>query len=176
MTPLQNRGHRVLKFTSTLYSHIDERLDSPTNDKVVYYIDDNIINFYCITGLKIASPIVNNIGLMLDLNFHFEPIPFNSVSVEKKTFESNNSIVHEDRKNRLIYTYFNPSYNLQLSIFYDLKNENRKIRFALGCGLGNYNSYNSYYRTKIDDIRLKDYLKLKPNDLTFSTFIRISVF
>jgi len=42
--------------------------------------------------------------------------------------------------------------------------------------VSNYNVYNSYYRAKIDNIYLRDYLKLKPNDLSTVIFLRVSGF
>lgn len=159
---------------SVLYSNLENTFDSPSNNRVVYYIDDKIINLNCVTGIKISTSTIKNIGLMTDFNFQFEPIPFNSVSLDKKTFENNSLVPAEKSKNKWVFTHFNPSYNIQVSLFYNLKNERRVTQLALGWGLGNYNAYNTYYRATVDELKLRNYLKLKPDKANFSVFLRIS--
>jgi hypothetical protein len=134
-----------------------------------YYIRDNkIVNLYCTTGIKLSIPTVKNIGLMADADFQFEPIPFNSAIINASTYDW--------AKTKWVYTHFNPSYNVQLSLFYNLKSEHSKrtARLAIGCGFDNYNPLNTYYRAVVDDIKLSDHLKLKSEKLNFSIFLRIS--
>ncbi len=95
---------------SGLHSQLNITFDSPTNNKIVYYIDDNIVNLYCVTGFKASAPTFKNIGLAADLNFQFEPIPFNTISVTEKTFKSDNDLFPAEKsKNKFVYTHFNPS-------------------------------------------------------------------
>ncbi len=160
---------------SVLHSKLDDKFDSPTNNNVVYYIDDNIVNFYCTTGFKAASPTLKGVGLMADLDFRFEPIPYNSISIDKNTFDPSTLNPKSESKNKYVFTHFNPSYNLQLSLFYDLKKDNRITRFSIGGGVGNYNAYNTYCQATVDNIKLRDHLILKPTSLTFSAFVRVSI-
>ena len=158
-------------------STIDRRFDSPAERMVSYYIDDkDIINLSGIVGLKLSTPTFKGFGIMSDANFLFDPIPYNSVSVDKKYFDANSYLEKNKIKSRTVFTHFNPSFSLQLSLFYEIKQDSRKMRFALGAGVTNYNVYNTYYRAKIDNIYLRDYLKLRPNDLSTVIFLRVSGF
>lgn len=157
------------------HSRIDLMFDSSKENNVNYAVDDNnIINLSGVFGLKFVTPTFKNLGLMSDFNFLFEPIPFNVASVDKRIFDLGGNRVEEKSKNKMVYTQFNPAFSIQLSLFYDYKQNGKKTRFALGGGSTNYNAYNTYYHAKIDDIRLKDHLKLKPNNLSAMIFIRIS--
>jgi hypothetical protein len=139
-----------------------------------YYIDDKIMNLFGVTGLKFATPVLGNIGLMTDADFQFSPIPFNFVSIESSAPNSD----FRNYRNRFVYTRFNPSYNIQISAFYNLRNRydknDRSARLAIGLGFGNHNPLNTYYRVVIDDIHLRDHLKLKPEKMNFSVFVRVS--
>ncbi len=152
-----------------LHSNIDKRFESPKDKNKAYYIDDNIFNLNCITGLKLSSPTYKNLGIMADLNFLFEPIPFNSVSI--KVVNAGD----EESKNKFVFTRFNPSYQLQASLFYNIKKQNKKImQISLGTGISNYNPYNTYYRSTIDNIKLKNQLSLSSSKIGYTVFLRLS--
>ena len=159
-----------------LHSKIDLIFKSPKDDKVYYNIDDNsIINFNGILGLKLSTPIIGGFGVMSDFNFVFEPIPFNAFSIDKKFYDISGNLTNSKSKNMMIFTHFNPSYLLQLSVFYEIKKDNtKKLRFALGSGMTNYNPYNTYYHAKVDDVLIRDHMKLIPQKPTFSFFFRIT--
>lgn len=85
---------------------------------------------------------------MADLNLLFEPIPFNSVFI--KIVNAGN----EESKNKFVFTRFNLSYQLQASLFYNIKKQNKKImQISLGTGISNYNPNNTYYRSIIINIK-----------------------
>lgn len=159
-----------------LHSKIDLMFKSPKGDKVYYNIDDNsIINFNGVLGLKLSTPTIGGFGIMSDFNFVFEPVPFNAFSIDKKYYDTNGNLTDRKSKNRMIFTHFNPSYLLQLSVFYEIKKENtKKLRLALGGGMTNYNPYNTYYHAKVDGISIRDHMELIPQKPTFSFFIRIT--
>jgi hypothetical protein len=154
------------------YSEINMNFDSPNDGRSVYYLNENIYELNGIVGLKVATPVYKNFGIMGDANFLFEPIPFNMISVEHNVFDAANAYPDKRDKNKIVYTYFNPAYLLQLCVFYDLKKDAGRTRIAVGCGISNHNPYNAYYRTKIDGVPLKNYLQLKPDDCGFLIFIR----
>lgn len=159
------------------YSQMDLRFDSPVENDVSYYLDDNnIINLSGLIGLKLSTPTFRGFGLMSDLNFLFEPIPYNSVSVDKKYFDTNTNLIQGKGKNKFVFTQFNPAFSFQLSAFYELKQGNHKMRFAFGGGTTNYNIYNTYRKAKIDGIALKNHLKLRPDKLSTQIFLRVSGF
>lgn len=159
-----------------LHSKIDLTFKSPKEDKVYYNIDDtSIINFNGILGLKLSTPIIGRFGLMSDFKFVFEPIPFNAFSIDKNFYDISGNLTNSKSKNRMIFTKFNPSYLLQLSVFDEIKKENtRKLRLTLGVGVTNYNPYNTYYHAKVDNVLIRDFLELIPQKPTFSFFIRIT--
>ncbi|MDD4516662.1 hypothetical protein [Massilibacteroides sp.] len=166
-------GYSIGGFFS--HSRIDLMFDSPKEKNVSYNLNDNnIINLSGVLGLKLVTPTFKDFGLMSDFNFLFEPIPFNVASVDKRIYDLGGNRMEEKSKNKMVYTQFNPAFSIQLSLFYDYKQNGKKTRFALGGGITNYNAYNTYYHAKIDDIRLKDHLKLKPNNLSAMIFIRVS--
>ncbi|GAB6009986.1 hypothetical protein [Dysgonomonas reticulitermitis] len=114
-----------------VYSRFDGSFDSPKNRNTVYYIEnDKMISLYCMVGLKAVTPSYKHIGLIANLNFQFEPIPFNTVAIDKKTFSLGNTMPESKYISKFVFTRFNPCYNLQLGLFYDLKSENRITRFS----------------------------------------------
>jgi hypothetical protein len=161
---------------SFIYSRLDMRFDSPRENNVRYYLDDNIVNISGAVGLKLSTPTYKGFGLMSDFNFLFEPIPFNLVSVDKKYFDSRGNLSDDKNKSKIVFTNFNPAYAVQLSIFYEIKKEDKRMRLGLGTGFTNYNVYNAYYRAKVDNIRLKDHLTLRPDKSSTMIFLRISGF
>lgn len=159
------------------YSSIDLMIESPADKYNSYYIDDkSIINLSAITGVKFSTPTYRGFGLMSDVNFLFEPIPYNAISIDKRTFDTNGNMIEDKNKNKMVFTHFNPSFNIQLSLFYEVKKGSKKMRYALGGGLTNYNAYNSYFRAKIDGISLKEHLKLRPDNISAMVFLRLSGF
>jgi hypothetical protein len=78
---------------TVLYSTIDQWFDSPIDDRDLYDAEASIINLNCVTGLKLSSPTWKNIRATTDLDFQFEPIPFNLVSIEKIS----NYVVYSNR-------------------------------------------------------------------------------
>jgi hypothetical protein len=159
------------------YSEIDKNFDSPNDSRTVYYIDEDIYELNGIIGLKIAIPVYKNFGIMGDANFLFAPIPFYLVSVERDVFNAANVYPKERIKNKIVFTHFNPAYLLQLGVFYDFKTDDgRKVRIAAGYGISDHNPYNAYYHAKIDNIPLKNHLRLKPDKRGDIIFIRLSGF
>lgn len=157
------------------HSSIDLMFESPVDKYSSYYIDDkNIINLSGIIGLKFSTPTYKGFGLMSDANFVFEPIPYNTISLDKRTFDTNSNLTDDKSKNKVVFTHFNPNFNIQISSFYEVKKDSKRMRFALGGGITNYNAYNTYYRAKVDHIRLKEHLKLRPCNISAMVFIRIS--
>ncbi|HBK30552.1 MAG TPA: hypothetical protein DEF88_15805 [Porphyromonadaceae bacterium] len=154
------------------YSGIDKYLESPNDPQIVYYIEDkHILNLNCLTGIKLSSPTYKHFGLAADAGFSFEPIPFNSGSVE-----SRNVVTNEEKvKSKTVFTRFNPAYYLQLSLFYRKKTDtHQSCQLAIGMGVTNYNPYNTYYRTTIDGIRLKDHFELSTSKPAYTLFLRLS--
>ena len=103
-----------------------------------------------ITGLKLTSPTWKNLGLGVDLDFQFEPIPFNPISVEKLTYNLSGDYYTTKDVGKNVYSRFNPSYHLQFSLIYHIKQQNSRLKLALGYGISNYNVYNGYYRAKVE--------------------------
>lgn len=156
------------------YSKIDLGFESPANDRVYYELNEPIFNLNGILGLKLSSPTYKKFGVMAGFNFMFSPIPFNLVGIDKRIYESDYRHSEEKSKSRMVYTRFNPSYNVELSVFYENKAKARYTRIAFGGGITNYNPYNSYYYAKIDNLRLKEHARLRPNDVGLMFFIRLS--
>lgn len=129
-----------------------------------------------IIGVKFSTPTYKGFGLMSDANFLFEPIPYNAISIDKRTFDTNSNLIEDKSKNKMVFTHFNPNFNIQVNLFYEVKKDSKKMRFALGGGITNYNAYNTYYRAKVDDIRLKEHLKLRPDNISAMVFVRMSGF
>ena len=110
---------------------------------------------------------------MSDVNFLFEPIPYNAISIDKRTFDMNSNLTEDKSKNKMVFTHFNPNFNIQVNLFYEVKKDLKKMRFALGGGITNYNTY---YWAKVDDIRLEEHLKLHPDNISAMVFVRMSGF
>ncbi|MEG0109037.1 MAG: hypothetical protein RR705_09340 [Lachnospiraceae bacterium] len=151
------------------YSRLQLGFDSPSDERVSYYIDDNnLLNLNGDLGVKSVTPTYKGIGLFADLSFLFDPIPVNVVSIDKRVSYPMEEV---KSKNKMVYTHFNPSYSLKLGVFYQLKTGGQ---IAIGGEITSFNPYNVYYQTTIDAIKLNQYLKLAPDKQTYSVFIRIS--
>jgi hypothetical protein len=143
------------------------------SEEIYYSIDSKARNLYATLGIKLSTNTLKRIGLEADADFQFEPLPFNFATVEKSVFIGGSSVSDSHRSiTKLVFTYFNPCYNLQISVFYKPKKTNAKL--ALGCGFGNYNYLNTYYRTTIDNVKLSERINLRPKGMDFSLFIRLS--
>lgn len=126
------------------YSSIDLMFESPVDKYSSYYIDDKKnINLSGIIGVKFSTPTYKGFGLMSDVNFLFEPIPYNAISIDKRTFDTNSNLTEDKSKNKMVFTHFNPNFNIQVNLFYEVKKDSKKMRFALGGGITNYNAYNT---------------------------------
>lgn len=153
---------------------IDFSFDSPQDEHISYDLDEDCFALNGILGLKLASPVYKKVGVMADVAFLFEPIPFNVISPDKQIYKPGEAYPDSKSKTKTVYTHFNPSYAVQLSLFYEMKHNKRRGRFALGGGIGNRNQYNVYYRAKVDGYRLKDFHQLRPDKPSFQLFIRYS--
>ena len=157
------------------HAEINKVLDSPFESSVVYDIDDNIVNMNAIAGLKLTSPTWKDFGLGVDLDFQFEPIPYSPISVNKLTYNlSGNNYTKKD-VGKNVYSRFNPSYHLQFSLIYHIKKQTSQLKLAIGYGISNYNVYNGYYRATIEGAQLNRHLKLKPNRIGSSIFVRVAI-
>lgn len=157
------------------HTEIEKTFYSEKEHNVIYNIKDNIINVNGLIGIKSSTPTMYNIGLMADGSFLFEPIPVNTTSINKEFIDNKGIIYKVENKNSIIYTHFNPAINIQTGFFYDIKNKDSEIlRIAIGLGLDSQNPYNTYNHTVIDNLKIRDYIKLKPNKNTISYFFRLS--
>lgn len=156
------------------HAKMDMGFDSPNDDKVSYYADTQIMNLNGVLGVKFSSPVFKRVGVMADLKFMFEPIPFNYIDIDKKTVDPTYEYPKEKSKNGFAFTHFNPSYAAELSLFHESKSMKRRGRISLGGGITNHNPYNTYYRSKVDGIHLKDHLKLRPDNVGLVLFLRLT--
>jgi hypothetical protein len=138
---------------------------------VRYHIDNNVVNLFAATGLRFVTPAFRNIGLMADADFVFEPIPFLFASISSYDFRYGHIGMS---RTSLVYTRFNPSYNIQISAFYNFTRGGSRGRLAVGFGLDSYNPLNTYYRATVNDIRLRDHVRLRSERMNFSVFLRLS--
>jgi hypothetical protein len=153
----------------------DKWIDSPTESNVYYSLDGSVVHLNGILSLKLSSPVYKRIGATTDFNFLFEPIPFGLASIEKNRYDPNKLSSDTSTKYKAVYTRFNPSYSIQFGLFYEIEGKrNSKTRLSLGCGITNFNPYNTYYLATIDNIPLKNHMKLRPDDLGIQLFIRLS--
>lgn len=157
------------------HTQINKMFDSPFERNAVYDIDDDIVNMNAIAGLKLTSPTFKNFGLGVDLDFQFEPIPYNPISVDKLTYDSSGDYYTKQDVGKNVYSRFNPSYHLQFSLIYHIKKQNSRLKLAVGYGISNYNVYNGYYRAKIEGAQLSRHLKLKPSKIGSSIFVRVAI-
>lgn len=156
-------------------SKIDLRFRSPTEQHVSYNLDAPILHLNGILGIKLASPVYKKFGLAADANFMFAPIPFDVVGIDKEIYDPQTLSADEKNRSRVVYTHFNPSYSVLFSVFYRHKASSGKGRMSLGAGFSNYNPYNSYYRAKVDGLRLKEYAVLRPDWLNFVLALRLAI-
>lgn len=156
------------------FSKMESVFDSPIDEKVRYELDDLVLNFSGIVGLKFATPTFKGFGLECDLNLLIAPIPFNLVSVDKQTYQEEEDKYNNAYKMQVVYTHFNPAYSMQASLFYQKRTKSKITRISLGAGVSNYNPYNVYYRASIDDIDLRNHLHLKPSKQSYMIFLRLS--
>lgn len=157
------------------HAKINKMFDSPFESNVVYDIDDNIVNMNAIAGLKLASPTWKDFGLGVDLDFQFEPIPYSPISVDKLTYDPSSDYYTKQDVGKNVYSRFNPSYHLQFSLIYHIKQQNSRLKLAIGYGISNYNVYNGYYRAKVEGAELNRHLKLKPSKIGSSIFVRVAI-
>lgn len=149
---------------------ITTRLDayfSSADHSVGYTIDDRLISLRGEVGIKLLTPTYKRVGLFSDLTFLFAPIPFNFVSVDRKNFGTGES----KYLNKMVYTQFSPGYSLKIGPFYRCQHD---ADIALGVEITNFNPCSAYYRTTFDKIRLKERLRLKPDEPSIGLFIRCS--
>lgn len=157
------------------YSKIDRGFQSPTDSKVYYRLDEPIVNLNGIVGLKLSTPTYKKVGMMADFNFMFAPIPFYPVGIEKEiSAHPGDAFPKEKSKTRIAYTKFSPSYSVEFSLFYENKANGGRGRIAVGGGITNYNPYSPYYHAKIDNLRLRECTRLRPDDIGVVLFIRLS--
>lgn len=157
------------------HSSIDKSFKDPKQSQYSYSIDKSIDNFSAILGIKLATPTFKNFGLIGDLLFTFEPIPYNVISFSKYMKTENHQIYSSEKSGGFSYTKFNPSYRGELSLFYQFNDEDPRIRLAIGGAITDYNPYNTYYRAEIEGVKLRDYLHLKPKSPGFMFFLRFMV-
>lgn len=157
-----------------LYSNINERLKSPIEVDYIYIMDNNIIKLNAVLGLKYSRQLFKNVGVVSDMSFGFEPIPIDWLSYKKTKIKG--TIKDDSSKTKFVFTQFNPSAFLNIGLYYDIKdkNNNNILRLNIGCGIGYYNPYITYYRSSIDKIKLKQHLTLKPQKTTYSFYFRFS--
>ncbi|NDV70195.1 porin family protein [Dysgonomonas sp. 25] len=155
-----------------IHSYLDTYFST---SKATYDVEDHIINLAGSVGVKLSTPTVKGFGVEADAAFLFDPIPFNAVVMEKRYYSLHGDYRERD-KTKMVFTQFNPSYHLQVGLFYEKKQQTGVLRFTLGAGLTNYNPYQPYYRAKIDGVRLKDELTLRPDRQSLSIFFRVSGF
>ena len=103
-------------------------------------------------GAKFSTPCFKYFGLTGDLDFMFEPIPWNVFTLRSGD---------EDHETGSIYNGFNPGISAQLGFFYEKNNS----RFVLGSGISNYNPFCPYYKY--------EHVPVPRNDYLISIFIRI---
>ena len=159
---------------ATNYSRIDEGFYSPKDSQIYYDLEDKVFNLNGSLGLRLSTPVYKRIGMSTDFNFVFDPIPFDVVSIERRTYEPNSYGHDEKDKTQFVFSRFNPSYRIDLSFFYEKETKVGRARLSLGGAITNLNPYNGYYRAKVDGLRLKDHVKLRSNDLNYVIFIRLS--
>lgn len=157
-------------------SKLDMGFDSPDDANVYYDLDNFVLNLTGTVGMKFATPTVKGFGLACDLNLLVAPIPLNIVSVNKRYYHEDEGYTSNSYQSQVVYTRFNPAYSAQVSLFYDKRKKSSRMRFAVGAGISNYNPYNAYYHADIDDIKLRDHVKLKPSDQSIMIFVRMSGF
>ncbi len=157
------------------HAEINKTFNSPFESSAVYNIDDNIVNMNAIAGLKLNSPTWKDFGLGADLDFQFEPIPFSPISVDKLTYDLSGDYYTKKDVGKNVYSRFNPSYHLQFSLIYHIKQQNSRLKLAISYGISNYNVYNVYYRAIIEGAQLNRHLKLKPNRIGSSIFVRVAI-
>ena len=159
---------------ATNYSRIDETFNSPKDGQIYYDLDDKVFNLNGSLGLRLSTPVYKKMGMATDFNFIFDPIPFDVVSIEKTIYEPNSYRYDEKDITKFVFSRFNPSYRIDLSLFFEKETNVGRARIYLGGAITNFNPYNGYYRAKVDGMRLKDHIKLRSNDLNYVIFIRLS--
>ena len=162
------------KYLGLSFGGINERLKSPIEVDYIYIMDNNIFKLSAIIGLKYRIQLLKNVGIVSDMNFGFEPIPIDWLSYKKTKIKG--TIKDDSFKTKFVFTQFNPSAFLHIGLYYDIKdkNNNNILRLSIGCGIGYYNPYITYYKSSIDKIKLKQHLTLKPQKTTYSFYFRFS--
>ncbi|GEM_PF-1795558 len=156
------------------FSKMDSAFDSPVDSKVRYELDDFVLNFSSVIGMKFATLTFKGLGVECDFNLLVAPVPFNLVSIDKRTYLEEEGKYNSSYNMQVVYTHFNPAYSMQMSLFYEKRAKSRIKRISLGAGISNYNPYNVYYRASIDDIELRNHLHLKPSKHSYMVFLRLS--
>lgn len=119
-----------------------------------YYSLDgkNVPHLNFVLSVFYMRPLITNTGIYGNASFLFEPIPYQYVSIEKRTSSDWNQI--PENHGKFQYSGFSPGTFAEAGLFHDFKKGDKGVRLFVGFGYGWYDMYAAYRRTTIDGQRL----------------------
>lgn len=108
-------------------------------------------------------PLIGNTGIYGNGSFLFEPIPFDYISIEKRTGNDLNR--QPEIIEKFQFTKFSPGVFAEAGLFHHFKRGDKGFRLFIGLGYGWYDMYTVYRRVTFDGQTLSKFL---PQDNNYS--------
>ena len=125
-----------------------------SNEETIHYSLDekNVSHLNIVLSVFYMRPLISNTGIYGNGSFLFEPIPYQYVSIEKRTGSDLNQI--PENLGKFQYSGFSPGTFAEAGLFQNFKNGGKGFRLFVGFGYGWYDMYAAYRRTTIDGQKL----------------------
>jgi hypothetical protein len=118
-----------------------------------YYLDEkNVRHINIVLSVFYMRPFIRNTGMYGKGSVLFEPIPYQYLSIEKRTGNDWNLV--PENHGKFQYSGFSPGTFAEAGLFYDFKKGDRGFRLFIGFGYGWYDIYAAFRRTTIDGQKL----------------------
>ncbi|NDW12162.1 hypothetical protein D0T50_04560 [Bacteroides sp. 214] len=128
-----------------------------SNQNIYYSLDDENYKHINITSsLFFLLPLSKTIGLYNHNSFFFEPVPLESVSLDKTTYGAEGE--QTKTVSKLQYSRFSPGVFSEIGLYCNLNKKENRLKLFLGFGCGWYDVYSAFRHCTIDKQRLEEYV------------------
>lgn len=136
-----------------LSAPIDAAGWSSEGQTIHYYLDEKTVrHFNIVLSAFYIRTLIRNTGIYGNCSFLFEPVPYQHISIEKRTGNDWNQV--PENYGKFQYSGFSPGTFADAGLFHDFKKGDKGFRLFLGFGYGWYDMYSAYRRTIIDGQKL----------------------
>lgn len=128
---------------------------SDDNQRYDFNTDKPLMSLDGVGTIGLYLPVVKNFGLYGEASLSFSILPWDYLEVKK--YEAENPHTY-DTKSVYAYNNFSPRLFGGVGVYYDFKQENSKLRIALGYGYGHYDAFHGCRKKTFDGQKLREHL------------------